>query len=59
MTDMSGEQFWTVVSEQEVANLEQYLDGARRMMGDQRVQKITQGYHDFVEAGKREIYKIE
>ena len=59
MTDMSGEQFWTVVSEQTVPSLEQYLDLSRRTMTDPRAQKIMQGYHDLVESGKREIFKIE
>jgi hypothetical protein len=59
LTDMSGEPFWTVVSEQEVENLQQYLEGSRQMMGDARVQKIMQGYHEFVEGGRREIFTIE
>jgi hypothetical protein len=59
MTDMSGERFWTVVSEQPVESLEQYLQLTRQTMTDPRVQKIMQGYHEFVETGKREIYKIE
>ena len=59
LTDMSGEPYWTVVAEQEVDSLQQYLDGTRTMMGDARAQKIMQGYHDFVERGRREIFKIE
>src|SRR3989442_319361 len=59
MTDMSGERFWTVISEQPVDSLEQYLQLTRQTMTDPRVQKIMQGYHDFVESGGREIYKIE
>ncbi len=59
MTDMSGERYWTVVSEQAVDTLEQYLETTRQTMTDPRVQKIMQGYHDFVESGKREIYRIE
>jgi hypothetical protein len=59
MTDMSGEQFWTVVAEQTVPSLEKYLELSRQTMTDPRVQKIMAGYHDFVESGKREIYKIE
>ena len=58
-TDMSGERYWTVVSEHAVETLEQYLDLTRQTMTDPRVQKIMQGYHEFVESGKREIYKIE
>ena len=59
MTDMSGERFWTVISEVAVDGIEQYLDLTRKTMTDARMQKIMQGYHDFVESGKREIYKIE
>lgn len=59
MTDMSGESFWTVIAEQTVEGLEQYLDLSRRTMTDPRVQKIMQGYHDLVESGRREIFKVE
>ncbi len=59
MTDMSGEAFWTVVAEQTVEGLEQYLDLSRRTMTDPRVQKIMQGYHELVESGRREIFKVE
>ncbi len=59
MTDMSGERFWTVIWEQETPTLEQYLEITRQTMTDPRVQKIMHGYHDFVESGKREIYKVE
>ena len=58
MTDMSGERYWTVVSEQVVDTLEQYLELSRQTMTDPRVQTIMQGYHEFVESGKREIYRI-
>ena len=59
MTDMSGESYWTVVSEVEVDGIEQYLSMTRQTMTDPRMQTIMQGYHDFVESGKREIFKIE
>jgi hypothetical protein len=59
MTDMSGEQFWTLVWEQEVDSLDRYLELSRQSMSDPRARKIMEGYHDLVEAGKREIYKIE
>jgi hypothetical protein len=59
MTDMSGECFWTVVAEQNVGSLEQYLDMSRQAMTDPRMQKIMQGYHELVESGRREIFKVE
>lgn len=59
MTDMSGECFWTVVAEQQVDHLDQYLEMSRQTMTDPRVQQIMQGYHDLVESGRREIFKVE
>ncbi len=59
MTDMSGERFWTVVSEVSVDSLENYLQLTRQTMTDPRAQKIMQGYHELVESGRREIYKVE
>jgi hypothetical protein len=59
MTDLTGEQFWTVVWEQEVESLDKYIDMMRQGPSDPRAQQIMAGYHDLVEAGKREIYKVE
>ena len=59
LTDMSGERYWTVISEQEVDTLEEYLEMTRETMTDPKIQKIMKGYHDLVESGKREIYKVE
>jgi len=59
MTDMTGERFWTVVAEQDVDKLDDYLEMTRKTMSDPRFQKIMQGYHEFVEEGRREIYKLE
>ena len=53
MTDMSGERFWTVVSEVPVDSLENYLQLTRQAMTDPRAQKIMQGYHELVESGRR------
>ena len=59
MTDITGEQFWTLVWEQETPSLEEYLKGMQDAAKDQRFQKIMDGYHDLVLSGKREIYKVE
>lgn len=63
MTDMCAEQYWTVVSEMEVETLQDF----ENMMSDASIdpasmkefEKIMDGYHDLVDHGKREIYKIE
>jgi len=59
MTDTCAEQYWTVVAEQDVDSLEKYLDMSRQTMTDARVQQVMQGYHDVVDSGRREIYKLE
>lgn len=63
MTDFCAERYWTIVSEMEVASVEEF---ERMMQGNghskedmQEMEKIMKGYHDLVEYGRREIYKIE
>ena len=63
MTDFCAERYWTIVSEMEVASVEEF---ERMMQGEgqnsedmQEFEKVMKGYHDLVEYGRREIYKIE
>lgn len=58
-TDLSGEQFWTVVAESEAESLNAFLDMENRVMGDAAAQKAMAGYHDLVSDGRREIYRVE
>jgi len=58
-TDLSAERYWTVVSETEVENLEEYGEMSRKTMSDPKIRKIMKGYHDLIDEGRREIYKIE
>jgi tRNA nucleotidyltransferase (CCA-adding enzyme) len=60
MTDFCAEQFWTVVAQMEVANMQEY----EKMIGPpsnataedmKEFDRIMQGYHDLVDHGKREI----
>jgi len=63
MTDVSAERYWTVVSEMEVKNLqsfEEMMSGAGGSAEDmKKFEEIMKGYHDLVEYGRREIYKLE
>ena len=63
MTDFSAERYWTVVTEMEVADLqafEQMMSSPQGSAEDlKEFDKIMKGYHDLVDYGKREIYKIE
>ena len=63
MTDVSAERYWTVVGEMEVDDLHQF---ERMMSGEgmseqdsKQFEEIMKGYHDLVDVGRREIYKVE
>jgi hypothetical protein len=65
MTDLSAERYWTVVSEMEVESLQAFeamFAGPPQGQSAEDMKKfeeIMKGYHDLVESGRREIYKIE
>jgi hypothetical protein len=63
MTDFAAERYWTIVSEFEVDSMTSF---EKMMQGDgmpadamKEFETIMKGYHDNVEYGRREIYKIE
>jgi hypothetical protein len=63
MTDMSAERYWTVVSEMEVKSFQDFEDmmagkGANEKLL-QEMEALMKGYHELVDSGKREIYKLE
>ena len=63
LTDFSGERYWTIVSEMEVkslAALEAMFEGQGQKEEDMKqFEEIMKGYHDLVDHGRREIFKIE
>ena len=67
MTDVCGDRYWTLVAEMEVANLaefERMMQGGGGSGGPdsdeaKEFERIMQGYHELVDHGRREIYKIE
>ena len=59
MTDVSAERYWTVVSEMEVASLEEYTQKSRESMQIKEFQDAMKGYHDLIDHGRREIYMVE
>ena len=63
MTDFCAERYWTVVSELEVPTIEAFenmMSNTQASADDMKqIEKVMEGYHDLVDYGKREIYKIE
>lgn len=62
MTDLAAERYWTVIAEMEVENLTAFEKMFADMVNDPNAKEfetIMKGYHDLVDDGRREIYKIE
>src|SRR5256714_6528968 len=64
MTDFCAERYWTIVSEMEVQSVDEFermmqSGGSQDEADMKEMEKIMKGYHDLVEYGRREIYKIE
>ncbi len=64
MTDFCAERYWTLVTEMEVASMADFermgQGGGEQSSEDMKqFENIMKGYHDLVEYGRREIYKIE
>ena len=63
MTDFCAERYWTIVAEMEVASVDEFermMQGAGQSKeAAQEMEQLMEGYHDLVEYGRREIYKLE
>lgn len=63
MTDFCSERYWTIVAEMEVESMQAFEEMMSSPKGTDEQMKefegLMKGYHDLVERGKREIYKIE
>jgi len=63
LTDVCSERYWTCVMEMEVKSLTAWEKmeqaGSMKKADMKKMETIMKGYHDLVEHGRREIYKIE
>ncbi|HET7696342.1 MAG TPA: hypothetical protein VFK57_11580 [Vicinamibacterales bacterium] len=59
LTDVSGEPFWTLVAEAKVERIDDFFALEKSLMANQALQKTMADYHDLVESGRREIYRVE
>lgn len=65
MTDFVAEQYWTVVAEMDVASLDEFEKMMSGAMGQgseadmKEMEKIMKDYHELVDHGKREVYRVE
>lgn len=63
LTDFCGERYWTIVAEMEVSSVDEFeklMQGTGQSAEAQKeMERLMEGYHDLVDFGRREIYKIE
>ena len=59
LTDVTGEQFWTLVAEINVERLDDFFAVEQELMAKETLRQVMADYHDLVSDGRREIYRIE
>lgn len=59
LTDVSGEPFWTLVVEATVDRVDDFLALENEMGANAAFRETMAGYHDLIQDGRREIYRLE
>jgi hypothetical protein len=59
LTDVTGEPFWTIVAEAHVEKIDDFFAIEQRLMANESLRKAMADYHQLVENGRREIYRVE
>jgi hypothetical protein len=59
LTDVTGEPFWTIVAEAKVEKIDDFFAVEQKLTANESVRKVMADYHDLVESGRREIFRVE
>lgn len=59
LTDVTGEPFWTIVAEAKVEKIDDFLRMEQMLMANETLRTTMADYHELVERGRREIFRIE
>jgi hypothetical protein len=59
LTDVTGESFWTIVAEAKVEKVDDFFALEQRLMANESLGKAMADYHDLVDSGRREVYRLE
>ena len=59
MTDVTGEPFWTLVAEVAVEKIDDFFAVEQQLMTNDALRKSMADYHDLVDSGRREIFRLE
>ena len=58
MTDVSAEPFWTLVVEATVERIEEFFEMEERVMANDSIRSRTTEFHDLIQSGRREIFRM-
>ena len=59
LTDVAGEPYWTVVAEVRVEKIDDFFAVEQTLMTNETLRQTMADYHDLVDRGRREIYRLE
>lgn len=59
LTDVTGEPFWTIVAEAQVEKIEDFFAAEQALRANESVRDVMADYHDLVESGRREIFRVD
>lgn len=59
LTDAGGERFWTIIVEAKVERVDDFFALEQKLMENGSLRETMADYHDLVESGHREIYRVE
>ena len=59
LTDVTGEPFWTLVAEAKVEAIDDFFALEKKLMANKTLEKAMADYHDLVDRGRREVYRVE
>ena len=59
LTDVAGGPFWTLVAEGTVEKIEDFFAAEAALRANAAVRKAMADYHELVDSGRREVYRLE
>jgi len=59
LTDVTGEPFWTIVAEARVEKIDDFFAMEQTLMSNETLRNTMADYHDLVDSGRREIFRLE
>ena len=59
LTDVTGEAYWTIVAEARVEKIDDFFAMEQKLATNETLRQTMADYHDLVDRGRREIYRLE